>query len=51
MASGKFNTMNANENIQDSWENLSQYLNSLSTDGKQKDIKSWKNVSICICIM
>lgn len=46
MASGKFNTMNANESLQNNWENLSTYLNSLSTDGKKKDVKSWKTVSI-----
>jgi len=45
MASGKFSTMNANENMQDSWEALADYLNSLSTDGKKKDVRSWKNVS------
>ncbi|GAB1864069.1 hypothetical protein CAJAP_05148 [Camponotus japonicus] len=43
MASGKFSTMNANENMQDSWEALADYLNSLSTDGKKKDVRSWKN--------
>jgi len=45
VASGKFNIMNAKENLQGCWEDLCNYLNSLSSDGKQKDIKSWKTVS------
>lgn len=36
LVSGKFNTINANENLQQKWEDLSNYLNSLSTDGKKK---------------
>ncbi|KYN21089.1 hypothetical protein ALC57_06544, partial [Trachymyrmex cornetzi] len=42
VASGKFNMMNAKENLDGSWEDLCSYLNSLATDGKQKDVKSWK---------
>jgi len=38
--------MNANENVQEKWNQLSEYLNSLATDGKKKDVKSWKTVSI-----
>jgi len=37
MAIGKFNSMNANENVQKKWNQLSEYLNSLATDGKKKD--------------
>lgn len=46
MATGKFTSMNANINIQEKWEQLTKYLNSLATDGKKKDIKSWKTVSM-----
>lgn len=46
MATGKFTGMNANENMQEKWEQLSEYLNSLATDGKKKDVRSWKTVSI-----
>lgn len=44
--SGKFNSLNANENLQDKWQDLSNNLNSLATDGKKKDVKSWKTVGI-----
>lgn len=48
MATGKFNTMNGKENFDKGWVDLAEHLNSLSADGKTKDIKSWKTVSIYI---
>lgn len=48
MATGKYNTLNGKENFDQGWNDLATYLNSLSTDGKIKDVKSWKTVSICI---
>ncbi|XP_077266130.1 uncharacterized protein LOC143899610 isoform X1 [Temnothorax americanus] len=42
MATGKFNSINGNENAQDSWNELATLLNSLAPDGKKKDVKSWK---------
>lgn len=44
VASGKFNTLNANHALQGSWEELAAHLNSLSCNGKEKDVKSWKIV-------
>lgn len=46
VASGKFITMNSNIQLQGSWEDLATFLNSLGQNGKEKDVKSWKTVSI-----
>jgi len=47
VASGKFNCMNGREKLNGSWEELVKQLNNLRNPGiKEKDIKSWKEVSI-----
>lgn len=38
--------MNSNIQLQGSWEDLATFLNSLGQNGKEKDVKSWKTVSI-----
>lgn len=45
MATGKFNTLNGKENFEEGWNSLA-HLNSLSTDGKIKDTRSWRTVCI-----
>lgn len=46
MASGKFHTMNSSQIQRENWEQLASQLNSLVPSGKEKDVKSWKIVSI-----
>jgi len=42
---GKFTTINNNIQLQGSWEDFT-FLNSLGSKDKEKDVKSWKTVSI-----
>ncbi|KYN29985.1 hypothetical protein ALC57_00553 [Trachymyrmex cornetzi] len=44
VASGKFNALNGNHTLQGNWEELASHSNSLSANGKEKDVKSWKIV-------
>lgn len=46
VASGKFTTLNSHVQLKGSWEDLATFLNSLGPNGKEKDVKSWKTVSI-----
>lgn len=44
LQNNKFVGLHGKENIDGSWEDMTNYLNSLTTDGKSKDVKSWKTV-------
>lgn len=44
LQSNKFLGLHGKENLDGSWEDMASYLNSLATDGRTKDVKSWKTV-------
>lgn len=47
VATGKFNSLHGNANLKGSWDDLVTQLNNLRNPGvKEKDVKSWKEVSI-----
>ena len=46
VATNKFIGLHGKENIDGSWEEMANHLNSLATDSKVKDVKSWKTVRI-----
>lgn len=46
VASEKFTTMNAHDSLEKRWQDLATHLNSLVPQGKEKDVKSWKTVTI-----
>lgn len=47
VATGKFNSLHGRDNLRGSWDDLVLHLNNLRNPGvKEKDTKSWKEVSI-----
>lgn len=47
VATGKFNSLHGRDAMRGSWEDLVVQLNNLRNPGvKEKDVKSWKEVSI-----
>jgi len=47
VATGKFNSLHGRDNLRGSWDDLVVNLNNLRNQGvKEKDVKSWKEVSI-----
>lgn len=47
VATGKFNSVHGRDDLRGSWDDLVVNLNNLRNPGvKEKDVKSWKEVSI-----
>lgn len=47
VATGKFNSVHGRDDLRGSWDDLVVNLNNLRNQGvKEKDVKSWKEVSI-----
>lgn len=51
VAIGKFISLQGKADLQGSWEELASQLNAMSKSGKEKDVASWKTVSIYLQII